>query len=155
MCIFFTFIHFTNRKHSRCGERDKIYMTNFQHGWGKKLKTSLVINYFFIDSLTTNGVHSCSAGWIGLITHTMGSSMPKSKILLQISGDVPTEKIYFTTAGAKKKNLKAHFKVCLGNFKVVTLVFSSVSLGLLRHDMSMKHTIYGHTHIVFFSTLDY
>ena len=75
--------------------------------------------------------------------------MPKSKILLQISGDVPTEKTYFTTAGAKK-NLKAHFKVCLGNFKVVTLVFSSVSLGLLRHDMSMKHTIYGHTHIVFF-----
>ena len=35
-------------------------------------------------------------------------------------------------------------------FKVVTLVFSLVSLGLLRHDMSMKHTIYGHTHIVFF-----
>ena len=36
------------------------------------------------------------------------------------------------------------------SFKVVTLVFSLVSLGLLRHDMSMKHTIYGHTHIVFF-----
>ena len=154
MCIFFTFIHFTNRKHSRCGERDKIYMTNFQHGWGKKLKTSLVINYFFfIDSLTTGDVHSCSAGWIGLITHTMGSSMPKSKILLQISGDVPTEKIYFTTAGAKK-NLKAHFKVCLGNLSGhASFLLSVIGPAEAWHEHEAHH-LWTHTYS-FFSTLDY
>ena len=31
MYIFLTFIHFTSRKHWRCVEKDKIYMTNFQH----------------------------------------------------------------------------------------------------------------------------
>ena len=91
MYIFFTFIHFTSRKHWRCVEKDKIYMTNFQHrrihatqlAKKNQPKTCLDINYFLLILQQLCAFLLCRLNWIDH-THSMRSSMPKSYCRFQL-----------------------------------------------------------------------